>query len=128
MGSSKILQLPCMESEEVQPEHFEFINEGPVYKFRVIPPPSEKRPPKKKGESNPEYAKVWRKLIDREKYILSPMDEIKLGNLIFRVERMNVGTVAEKGMRGNMEDAFLNIQDLQITNKLFVSFFAIFDG
>lgn len=73
-------------------------------------------------------AEVYGKLSEKESYILQPDDIINIGDLDFLVQRFNTGYYADKGTRSYMEDIIVIRQQLGISNRLNVSFFAVFDG
>lgn len=60
---------------------------------------------------------------------LRPGDVIKIGSLMLKVNRFNVGKAEDKGNKQRMmEDKSVIIQDLAVSDSLDFSLFAVFDG
>lgn len=60
---------------------------------------------------------------------LRPGDTIKIGSVIMKVNRFNVGKAEDRGSKHRMmEDKSVIIQDLNVSENLDFSFFAVFDG
>lgn len=59
---------------------------------------------------------------------LRPDDSIKLGSVELKVCRFNVGVAETIGDRPFMEDKMEVIQDMNISSRLDISLFAVFDG
>lgn len=67
--------------------------------------------------------------ISEEDQELRPGDVIKIGSMMLKVNRFNVGRAEDKGNKQRMmEDKSVIIQDLAISDTLDFSFFAVFDG
>ena len=77
-----------------------------------------------KSEEN----KVFVKLYKDERYALTPGDIINMGELEFLVQRHNTGWFSEKGTRNMMEDMSLIRDDIGVSYKMNVSFYAVYDG
>lgn len=73
-------------------------------------------------------AEVFSKLNKNDVYILHPDDIYRMGDLDFLVQRFNTGYHSDKGSRHHMEDVIVVRQQLGVSAKLDVSFFAVFDG
>lgn len=73
-------------------------------------------------------AEVYGKLSQSDIYLLQPDDIINIGELDFEVERFNTGVFSDKGTRPYHEDIVVIRQQLGVSSRLNVSFFAVFDG
>lgn len=71
------------------------------------------------------YVRVFPEATDTR---LRPEDSIKVGSLELKVNRFNVGKSEHIGTKPNQEDRSVVIQDMGISPRLDVSFFAVFDG
>lgn len=65
---------------------------------------------------------------DSQNMYLRAEDSIKVGNVELQISRFNVGRAEDRGTRDYMEDRMVVIQDLNISPKIDVSLFAVFDG
>lgn len=77
------------------------------------------------------YLKIKRRHgdYDDDDHELRPGDIIKIGSLMLKVNRFNVGRAEDKGNKQRMmEDKSVIIQDLAVSDSLDFSFFAVFDG
>lgn len=78
------------------------------------------------------YLKIKSKKIQdgyEDDHELRPGDIIKIGSLMLKVNRFNVGRAEDKGNKQRMmEDKSVIIQDLAVSDSLDFSFFAVFDG
>ena len=61
-------------------------------------------------------------------YVLQPDDIINMGELDFLIQRFNCGFHSDKGSRHHMEDITVIRQQLGVSSRLNVSFYAVFDG
>jgi len=77
-----------------------------------------------KSEEN----KVFIKLHKDERFVLTPGDIINMGDLEFLVQRYNTGWFADKGTRPMMEDMSIIRDDIGVSYKMNVSFYAVYDG
>ena len=77
-----------------------------------------------KSEEN----KVFVKLYKDERFILTPGDIINMGDLELLVQRYNTGWFADKGTRPMMEDMSIIRDDIGVSYKMNVSFYAVYDG
>ena len=60
---------------------------------------------------------------------LRPGDVIKIGSVMIKVNRFNVGMAEDRGSKHRqMEDRSVIIQDLYVSENIDLSFFAVFDG
>lgn len=73
-------------------------------------------------------ADVYSKLHKNDLYVLQPDDIINMGDLDFLIQRFNCGVHCDKGSRNHMEDYIVIRQQLGVSLRLNVSFFAVFDG
>jgi hypothetical protein len=64
----------------------------------------------------------------QEKYILTPGDQFKIGDLEFRLERYNTAVIEYAKRDNDSEDRYKIIQDMGIDNYVKCSFFAVYDG
>jgi len=60
--------------------------------------------------------------------VLQPDDIINMGDLDFLIQRFNTGFHSDMGSRHHMEDIIVIRQQLGVSSRLNVSFFAVFDG
>ena len=66
---------------------------------------------------------------EEHEHELRPSDTIKIGSLVLRVNRFNIGKAEDKGNKQrSMEDKSVIIQDFAVSDSLDFSFFAVFDG
>jgi len=77
-----------------------------------------------KNEDN----KVFVKLHKDERFVLTPGDIINMGDLEFLLQRYNTGWFADKGTRPMMEDMSIIRDDIGVSYKINVSFYAVYDG
>lgn len=69
------------------------------------------------------------KLYEGEQYPIMPNSVIQIGSKIqFLLEKYNTGIIAAPGRRGQMEDSFVIIQDLNIHPLLPISIYGVLDG
>ena len=78
--------------------------------------------------SKQNMADVYSKLNKNDLYVLQPDDIINMGELDFLIQRFNCGFHSDKGSRHHMEDIIVIRQQLGVSSRLNVSFFAVFDG
>lgn len=72
---------------------------------------------------------VWLKLIPGEEaHELMFGDVCRVGSLIFKVLRFNIGFGSLQGFRASMEDEEAAIQDLGLSQQVPISFLAVYDG
>jgi hypothetical protein len=64
----------------------------------------------------------------QEKYILTPGDQFRIGDLEFRLERYNTAVIEYAKRDNDSEDRYKIIQDMGIDNYVKCSFFAVYDG
>ena len=68
------------------------------------------------------------KLPPGEGYEIFPDLSFKIGTLVFKVCRFNVGAYADQGTRPAMEDSHTTVQNYFIPNFGPMSYFAVYDG
>ena len=73
-------------------------------------------------------ADVYSRLNKNDLYVLQPDDIINMGELDFLIQRFNCGFHSDRGSRHHMEDIIVIRQQLGVSSRLNVSFFAVFDG
>lgn len=73
-------------------------------------------------------ADVYSKLNKYDHYVLLPDDIYNIGDLDFLIQRFNTGFSTDMGSRNHMEDVIVIRQQLGVSMRLNVSFFAVFDG
>jgi hypothetical protein len=62
------------------------------------------------------------------RYNLNPDKIINVGGLEFIIQRFNSASFEDEGTRNMMEDVIVIKQDLNVSHKLIVSLYAVFDG
>jgi len=72
--------------------------------------------------------RIWLRLSEEQSHWLRPDDVFRIGDLEFRVNRFNVGSCSDQGVRKAMEDDEIVMQDAGISNWRNCSFFAVYDG
>lgn len=73
-------------------------------------------------------ADVYSRLNKYDHYVLLPDDIYNIGDLDFLIQRFNTGFYSDMGSRNHMEDIIVIRQQLGVSVRLNVSFFAVFDG
>jgi protein phosphatase 2C family protein 2/3 len=75
-----------------------------------------------------EESRVFVKLYKDDRFVLTPGDIMNMGDLELLVQRYNTGWFADKGTRPMMEDMSLIKDDIGVSYKINVSFYAVYDG
>lgn len=72
--------------------------------------------------------RVFSRIISDKNYQLDLHDQLKIGDLVFELDRFNLGAGESIGFRELMEDCFIVEEDVGGSQWKLISLFAVVDG